>query len=228
MQHHYDKCRLYFSLRTQSKTRAVRAAQSITQRLDDYWMGVRLQKLDIPKLSVIPDWADRVDDAPLLSEAVEFYLELKGHGRSKTFFRGAHRTKEYVIKVLGDRPISAYSSSDAGKFRDWLLDKGLTVVSSKRAFTTVKSIINLTISEHGFSCSNNFSPTFMPERDDVKERRPIPIDQIKNVHQRCYELDDELRWSFALINDTGLRLSEAVGLAISDIRLDAPTPKIAF
>ena len=36
MQQHYDKCRLYFSLRTQSKTRAVRAAQSITQRLDDY------------------------------------------------------------------------------------------------------------------------------------------------------------------------------------------------
>ena len=57
MQHHYDKCRLYFSLRTQSKARAVRAAQSITQRLDDYWMGVRLQKLDIPKLSVIPDWS---------------------------------------------------------------------------------------------------------------------------------------------------------------------------
>ena len=57
----------------------------------------------------------------------------------------------------------------------------------------------------------------MPERDDIKK-----------IQQRCYELDDELRWSFALINDTGLRLSEAVGLAISDIRLDAPTPKIAF
>ena len=68
MQHHYDKCRLYFSLRTQSKVRAVRAAQSITRRLDDYWMGVRLQKLDIPKLSVIPDWSDRVDNAPTLSE----------------------------------------------------------------------------------------------------------------------------------------------------------------
>ena len=90
MQHHYDKCRLYFSLRTHSKARAVRAAQSITQRLDDYWMGVRLQKLDVPKLSVIPDWTDRVDNAPTLSEAVEFYLELKGHGRNKTFFRNPY------------------------------------------------------------------------------------------------------------------------------------------
>ena len=117
MRQHYDKYRLYFSLRTQSKARALRAAQSITQRLDNYWMGMRLQKLDIPKLSVIPDWTDRLDSAPLLSEAAEFYLELKRHGRSKTFFRGAHRTKEYVITILGDRSINAYSTSDAGKFR---------------------------------------------------------------------------------------------------------------
>ena len=226
MQHHYDKCRLYFSLRTQSKSRAVRAAQSITQRLDDYWMGVRLQKLDIPKLSVIPDWTDRVDNAPTLSEAVEFYLELKGYGRSKTFFRGANREKEYVIKVLGDRPISAYSTSDAGKFRDWLLDKGLTVVSTKRVFATIKSIINLTISEHGLNCTNNFSRTFMPDRDDVKKRKPIPIDEIRKIQQKCYELDDEPRWLLALISDTGLRLSEAVGLAISDIKLDSPTPHL--
>ena len=123
MQHYYDKCRLYFSLRTQSKVWAIRDAQSITQRLDDYSMGVRLQKLDIPKIICNTWLSDRVDDAPLLSEALEFYLELKGHGRSKTFFRGAHRTKEYVIKVLGDRPINAYSTSDADKFRDWSLDK---------------------------------------------------------------------------------------------------------
>ncbi len=66
MQQHYDKWRLYFSLRTQSKARAARATQSIKQRLDDYCTGVRLQKLDIPKLSIIPNWRDRVDDAPLL------------------------------------------------------------------------------------------------------------------------------------------------------------------
>ena len=127
---------------------------------------------------------------------------------------------------MGDRPISAYSSSDAGKFRDWLLDKGLTVVSTKRVFATIKSIINITISEHGLNCTNSFSRTFMPDRDDVKQRKPIPIDQIKKVQQRCYELDDEPRWLLALISDTSLRLSEAVGLAISDIKLDTPTPHI--
>ena len=46
------------------------------------------------------------------------------------------------------------------------------------------------------------------------------------MQQRCYELDDEPRWLLALISDTGLRLSEAVGLAISDIKLHTPTPHI--
>ena len=66
----------------------------------------------------------------------------------------------------------------------------------------------------------------MPDKDDVKKRKPIPVDEIKKIQQKCYELDDEPRWLLALISDTGLRLSEAVGLAVSDIKLDSPTPHL--
>ena len=114
--------------------------------------------------------------------------------------------------------------SDASEFHDWLVDKGLTVVSTKRVFATIKLIINLTISEHGLNCNNSFSRTFMPDRDDVKKRKSIPVDEIKKIQQRCYELNDEPKWLLALISDTGLRLSEAVGLAISDIKLNSSTP----
>ncbi len=57
MQHHYDKCRLYCRLRTQSKARAVRAAQSITQRLDDYSLlsfGAFLPRVDMRGAHCIP------------------------------------------------------------------------------------------------------------------------------------------------------------------------------
>ena len=64
----------------------------------------------------------------------------------------------------------------------------------------------------------------MSERDDVKKRKPTQKNQIRKAQQRCYELDDEPRWLLALISDTVLRLSEAVGLAISDIKLNAATP----
>ena len=34
------------------------------------------------------------------------------------------------------------------------------------------------------------------------------------------EIDDELRWLIALISDTGMRLAEATGLLVQDIRVD--------
>ena len=42
---HYDVKRLCFSLKTKSASAAVRASKSINQRLEDYWLGLRLQKI---------------------------------------------------------------------------------------------------------------------------------------------------------------------------------------
>ena len=39
-------------------------------------------------------------------------------------------------------------------------------------------------------------------------------------------MDDDLRWLIALLSDTGMRLSEAVGLLKSDIILDIDTPHL--
>ena len=39
-------------------------------------------------------------------------------------------------------------------------------------------------------------------------------------------IDDEARWLVALISDTGMRLSEATGLHIDDIKLDCEIPHI--
>ena len=74
------------------------------------------------------------------------------------FRRGAERNIQTVIDVLGDRPIDAYSSSDAASLRDYLLGNGLTTNSVKRNFSTIRSIINLCIQEHGLDCRNAFSP----------------------------------------------------------------------
>ena len=63
---HYDAspC-LCFSLRTRSYAGAVRAAQSVTQRLEDYWLGLRLQDMDIPAIHLVR--ADGVAyDAPVM------------------------------------------------------------------------------------------------------------------------------------------------------------------
>ena len=50
---HYSVKRLCFSLKTKCKTLANHSSRSITQRLDDYWYGVRFSKLDVPVNNLI-------------------------------------------------------------------------------------------------------------------------------------------------------------------------------
>ena len=223
---HYKTDQLYFSLRTGSFVSANRLSRSITQKLDDYWLGIRLQKIDIPKIAIINASETIPENGPALSQATQFYLNLKGTGKSKTFKQAAIRNSGYLINLLGDRSIGEYSTADAGKLRTWLLDKELSIASIRRVFGTIRSIINLTISEYGLSCNNGFSRIYMPDETRVKSRKSIPVPDILKVQSICREMDDDLRWLIGLVSDTGARLAEIAGLAMSDIKLEAPLPYI--
>ncbi len=224
---HYRSDRVSISLRTKSEATAVRSAKSISQRLDDYWHGLRLQKMDVPALHlVIGDKDDAEDSSPTMMEAVDVYLRLKADKQTPTFIRAAKRNGRYVAEALGNRPITSYSSSDAAAFRDYLFDKGLALGSVKRIFGSVRSIINLVMLEHGIEGSNGFAKTYMPDRDDGQDRQPIPKDQLIKLQQACVREDDKMRWLLALISDTGMRLAEAAGLHKDDIILNAPLPYI--
>ena len=73
---------------------------------------------------------------------------------------------------------------------------------------------------------NPFSGTYIPDDNKTKTRLPIPIENIRTIQAECKILDDDNRWLIALISDTGMRLSEAVGLLTSDIVLDTEIPHI--
>ena len=221
---HYAAERLSFSLRTKSNAGALRAAQSVTQRLEDYWLGLRLQDMDIPAIHLVK--ANHVDDSsPLMTEAVDNYLRIKGND-DRIFVRTAQRNGHYVAKLLGNRPITSYSTSEAAQFRDWCLDKGMNINSVKRVFASVRSIINLNIREYGLDGSNAFSGTYMPDRHDAPKRKPIPNEILKVIQKRCQSTDDEARWLIGLISDTGMRLSEAAGLSRDDVCLNAEVPYV--
>ncbi len=221
---HYASHRLSFSLKTKSYANAVRAAQSVTQRLEDYWLGLRLQQMDIPAIHLV-----KTDDvthiSPVMMDAVDMYLSIKSNS-DKTFIRTALRNGEYVSKVLGNRPITSYSTLDAAKFRDWCFEQGMNINTVKRVFASVRSIINLVMREHGIEGSNAFSGTYMPDRNDASTRKPIPNDVLKVIQERCRTTDDEPRWVVSLISDTGMRLNEAVGLVRDDVILDAEIPHV--
>jgi integrase len=227
LQHYYRSDRVSMSLRTKSESAARRTAQSICQRLDDYWHGLRLQKMEVPALHLVKSVSAEVqDNSPTMMEAVDVYLRLKSNKQSLTFIRAAKRNGKYVVEALGNRPITSYSSSDAAAFRDYLFDKGLALGSVKRIFGSIRSIINLVMLENGIEGSNAFSKTYMPERDDSQERQPIPNHKLVQLQEACMLEDDEIRWLLLLISDTGMRLAEAAGLAKEDIIFDATSPYI--
>ena len=113
---HYNVKRLCFSLKTKSTSAAVRASKSINQRLEDYWLGLRLQNMDIPAIQVVKSSHSVADDTLLMSEACALYLRLKGVGKDKVFIRTANRNTGYVTKLLGDRPIGSPAIAGAGQF----------------------------------------------------------------------------------------------------------------
>ena len=228
VQAHYKASRIVICLKTSRKDQAIRAARSIAQRLEDYWMSLRLANIDVPALHLLRDRPLKVSQSSCmtLSDALELYLRLKGVNKGKVFRRGAERNIRSVVDVLSDRPLDEYASSDAAAYRDYLLKRGLTTNSVKRNFATIRSVINLAIQEHGLECRNAFSKVYLPNLDDAKKRKPIPVENIREIQQKCMSIDDKSRWLVALISDTGIRLSEASKLHVDDIKLDCGIPHI--
>jgi hypothetical protein len=78
VQEYYKSSRIVICLKTSRKDKAVRAGKSIAQRLEDYWLSLRLSKLDIPALHLLRDkpLPASTSSSMTLSEALEPYLRL--------------------------------------------------------------------------------------------------------------------------------------------------------
>ena len=223
---YYSVKRLCFSLKTKSYASALRITKSVLQRLEDYWLGIRLQKMDIPAIHLVKSDDGINDSSPVISDALDLYLRLKGKDKDKTFIRTANRNIEYIIKVIGNKPIKSYTSNEAGEFRDWLIEQGMSYSTVKRVFSSVRAIINLAINEFGLNILNPFSKVYLPSSHNININRAIPFEDLSKIQSICKEEDDELRWIVALLSDSGMRLSEALGLTIEDINFINSIPHI--
>ena len=105
--------------------------------------------------------------------------------------------------------------------------KGLGNTSLYRIFGVVKAIVNFCIRERGLDCKNAFAGVYLPSENN-KKRYPIKDTKLKRLQRECVLLDDDIRWLVALISDSGMRLSEAVGLLVNDLVLDAEQPHITL
>ena len=227
LQTRFNKNRVVISLRTPSEQKAINSANKLADRLETYWNTLRLELFHTKELKLSFLDNEKVKSEKLkLSEALDVYIKLKGKGKDKLFYQTAKRNVSYTIECFGNVDINSLKPIDAGKYRDFLFNKGLSTSSVKRVFSSINAVINISINEIGINMINPFSGTFIPDDNKKKTRLPIPIENIKNIQAECKNLDDDNRWLIALISDTGMRLSEATGLLSGDIVLDAIIPHI--
>jgi len=151
---------------------------------------------------------------------------MKGAGRPETFAAGARRSVSYLIEVTTDKPIDAYVRADANALRDHLRGRGLSSESIKRNLSNLRAIMNFVSKELGLEPNLAFSGVYLGEDVATIKRKPVATKDIRALQLLCRQTDDEPRWIIALLSDTGLRLSEALGLSTDDIHLTATTPYV--
>ena len=125
---YYLRPRIVLCLKTRSRSSALKASALIAGKLDDFWLQMRVSNMGVPAASLLVKPSAAVaatSHASKLSDALAKYCALRGAGRPKLFHAAAERNIGYVIQCLDDKPVDAYSSSEASQFRDWLMDKGL-------------------------------------------------------------------------------------------------------
>ena len=223
---HYGKEFIRKSLRTRDRVTAIRISSQLVTALEKEWSDKLFAISDNMPATVL--LSEPKHTVPILSAALADYCTMKGRLDDKRFMVFTQRVAGEVIAISGDKLISAYTRADALAFRDRLLGRGVTTATVKRNFECIRAIWNYSAREHGLVIAKPFANMNYGNGSASVARKPIPIENRRTIQQVCFEMDDDIRWLVALLSDTGMRLAEAAGLAISDLHLDAEIPRVRF
>jgi integrase len=102
----------------------------------------------------------------------------------------------------------------------------LKILVSVVRFRPWAPFLNFAINEFGYGFSNAFTGVYIAPDEEKEKRRPLTADELKSLSAACREANDDLRHLLAMLLDTGMRLSEAAGLHVSDIHLEHEFPYV--
>ena len=106
IQEYYKSSRVVICLKTKRRDSAVKASRSIAQRLEDYWLSLRLSKLDMPALHLLRDKPPSASTSMTLSDALELYLRLN--------FRYLNKSVTLMLYSVNEKMKEIRMSFDVG------------------------------------------------------------------------------------------------------------------
>ena len=236
---HYRLPLVRISLRTRNAEIAQKRASKINAELERDWeqlmfssVGGLVQSFRIPAKPQFSNsnLTTNSAEAPSIQEALEFYFSAQGGDRRKEFFSACRRAVLYLTEATGNWPITSYTRKEANLFRDYLLQqRKVTPTSAKRIISSVRAIVTFTAREFDLPPITAFAAIHFkePNRGAIP-RKPIPSDSLKRIQKECLEISDQPRLLLALLSDTGMRLSEALGLKFSDVKVNAELPHVVI
>jgi integrase len=143
----------------------------------------------------------------------------------------AERASKYLKEYLkGDRDIRKIRRPDVNGFVKHLLEKDMSTATVQRYLTPLKAAFGRAIRENEMKCENIFARVEIPKMgEDKVDREVFSLDQYRHLDKALVSHEpDTLRSILLVVSDTGARLAEIVGLAKSDLKLDAAVPHIAL
>lgn len=162
---------------------------------------------------------------PFLSEAVELYKKIRVPDESSKETANRDTVLKELYSIAGDIPLDQYSRSHVNELVQRFADSGNASLTIRRKLNRVAPVFSFALREYEIEKSSVFEEVHIPNYGkDRTERIPYTTHELGLLREFYLGRDDDIRWISALMQDTGARLSEILGLKRSDIHLDAETP----
>ncbi|GGI15722.1 site-specific integrase [Oxalicibacterium faecigallinarum] len=168
------------------------------------------------------------DIAFLLSDALNLYFQTHKKGNNEAFVAKQTREWNKLIESIGDIPFDQLSRANVRDHMTMLGNQGLKTNTIRRSMNTCRAVAQAAITERESDKKNPFArQNIHSEGDDAKDIK-VPTDlELTTIALDLLRTPSSAASLVALIQiETGARVAEIAGLAVTDVFLDDEVPHI--
>lgn len=164
-----------------------------------------------------------------LSDYLQPYADLKGLDKKSKPFKDAARVINQFTDKYGDRPPHKYSRLEVNEFITFRLYSGVSTGTVERNFNVLNAMINKVNIEYEIDEVHRFSKPNIPKKgEDKKERKDFTEEHLQELRSKLTDSSTDVDCLIKIMLDTGMRVSEVVGLASQDVHLEGEYPYISL